>query len=504
MKTSSLEHSRNDEIVQRLVQSLEVAEGITEQERLFSEVLDDVLHDDVLRVRGSLVERIRVVERVDSLAMRFRVKSILLRTKKALRDLYYEEKRYEEAYSKSEEYIEIYDDWFASVALNKRSEEAEIRENLEKVQAEFLQKTDELLKKNELMEEFTKNQKLINSIGIALTSKTELSEIFETLENECRLMMKPTSIALAIVDASTINVCYSTDGKNRTNHRLFSIQADDDRYVMSYCVMKNCDIKIDTVEDYKKYVSPEGIPFYDGLYDAGINSSAVYLRLLDEGKVIGILTFQQKEPRQYEQADFDAMQSIAAFVSIAISNAQKIALIEEKTLELEELSLKDSLTGLGNRRAFDRLTAYFARQAIDFAIIFVDMNHLKKTNDNLGHAIGDRYLRKIADILREAVPFGEAYRLGGDEFAILVEHLNREKMYQVVKYIKSKCAESCLQGASGDIVFSEYPLSVSVGCSYSNSENMDAAFSLAEHRMYADKNDYYRVYLGVPESGMVI
>ncbi len=501
MKTSSLENSRNDEIVQRLVQSLEVTEDIAEQEHLFSEVLDDVLRDGILAERGSLVD---VVERLDSLAMRFHVRSILLRTKKVLRDLYYEEKRYKEAYSKSEEYIEIYQEWFANVALNTRSEEEEIRENLEKVQAEFLQKTDELLKKNELMEEFTKNQKLINSIGVALTSKTELSEIFQTLQDECRLIMKPTYIALAIVDANMINVCYSTDGKNRTNRRSFSIQADDDRYVMSYCVVKNCDIKIDTADDYKNYVSPEGIPFYDGLYDGGVNNSAVYLRLLDEGKVIGILTFQQKESRQYEQADFDAMKSIAAFVSIAISNAQKIALIEEKTLELEELSLKDSLTGLGNRRAFDRLTAYFVRQAIDFAIIFVDMNHLKKTNDNLGHTIGDRYLRKIADILREAVPFGEAYRLGGDEFAILVEHLNREEMYQVVKYIKSKCAEFSLKGASGDVVPSEYPLSVSVGCSYSNSENMDAAFSLAEHRMYSDKNDYYRVYLGVAESGMVI
>lgn len=489
MKTSS---SKNT--LEQLVKSLESTEDIAERENFFFEVLDVTLAENDLLEESGLSDAVRVLEGVDALAFEYRASTVLLRTKKELRDLYYEQNRYQEAYTKSEEYIEIYEDWLANVVLTPQDEEAEIRKSLEKVQDEFLKKTVELSRKNELMEEFTINQKLINSIGLALTSSTKLSEIFRILKEECSIIMNPTSIALATVDGNIINVRYSTHGHNKTYSRSISVRADDARYVMSYCVRNNCDIKIDTAMDYHKYVSTEGIRFYDTIYDQGLNNSAIYLRLLDEGNIIGVLTFQQKQERQYDVTDLDAMKSIAAFVSIAISNARKIELIEEKTLEFEEFSLTDSLTGLKNRRAFDFLSAYFVKEQIDFAIIFTDMNHLKKVNDNLGHATGDRYLKKIGDILTAAVPFGEVHRLGGDEYAVLLEHVNREQLYEIVKNIKKKCAE----------VEWEAPLSVAIGCAYSDSEGINQVFSIAETRMYEDKGDYYRTYHGIPESGMVI
>jgi len=87
-------------------------------------------------------------------------------------------------------------------------------------------------------------------------------------------------------------------------------------------------------------------------------------------------------------------------------------------------SLTDPLTGLGNRRAFERdLAAALAdrRAAGHLVLILGDVDRLKQVNDRLGHAIGDQMLIGLSAALRRAVRADDAvYRLGGDEFAVLV------------------------------------------------------------------------------------
>jgi diguanylate cyclase (GGDEF)-like protein len=93
---------------------------------------------------------------------------------------------------------------------------------------------------------------------------------------------------------------------------------------------------------------------------------------------------------------------------------------------LADLALRDELTGLPNRRAFDGLLAgAFARarrHATRLAVLFVDLDGFKAINDRLGHAAGDAVLREVANRLRSTVRASDvAARLGGDEFAVVVE-----------------------------------------------------------------------------------
>ncbi len=89
--------------------------------------------------------------------------------------------------------------------------------------------------------------------------------------------------------------------------------------------------------------------------------------------------------------------------------------------ELERNADYDPLTGLPNRKLLlDRIAQLLAqRYYLDhgFALLFVDLDHFKQINDNLGHAIGDAVLVTVADRLREAVrPMDTVARLSGDEF----------------------------------------------------------------------------------------
>jgi diguanylate cyclase (GGDEF)-like protein len=88
--------------------------------------------------------------------------------------------------------------------------------------------------------------------------------------------------------------------------------------------------------------------------------------------------------------------------------------------ELERLSLREPLTGLGNRRQFNQVV--LARQAGGYALLLMDLDHFKRVNDQFGHAVGDVLLGQVADALRELAPQGaDVFRLGGEEFAMVTD-----------------------------------------------------------------------------------
>ncbi len=92
--------------------------------------------------------------------------------------------------------------------------------------------------------------------------------------------------------------------------------------------------------------------------------------------------------------------------------------------ELEQLAHADALTGLLNRRGFDLLSeqavAQAARAGQGVGVIYGDMDGLKTTNDELGHAAGDQALRDMATVLRVTLRSADVIaRVGGDEFVVL-------------------------------------------------------------------------------------
>lgn len=110
-------------------------------------------------------------------------------------------------------------------------------------------------------------------------------------------------------------------------------------------------------------------------------------------------------------------------VRARVSNHLRFAQQRE---QLEQLSLRDGLTGIANRRAFDqafsRACAHALRTGMPFGLVFLDVDFFKHYNDRYGHAAGDDTLRQIAGLLSTAAsrPFDLAARYGGEEFALLL------------------------------------------------------------------------------------
>jgi diguanylate cyclase (GGDEF)-like protein/PAS domain S-box-containing protein len=102
----------------------------------------------------------------------------------------------------------------------------------------------------------------------------------------------------------------------------------------------------------------------------------------------------------------------------------QVRAVEQRLRTAERLALKDPLTGLGNRRSFDRTLeqhfAAWARHELHFAALAIDVDRFKAINDTHGHEAGDGVLNVIANSLANAVRATDAlFRTGGDEFTVL-------------------------------------------------------------------------------------
>ena len=107
--------------------------------------------------------------------------------------------------------------------------------------------------------------------------------------------------------------------------------------------------------------------------------------------------------------------------SASSAHAAELARRDETEIEIHLLSLTDVLTGLYNRRGFfveaERIFKVSRRQRTRSAVIFADIDGLKRINDALGHDAGDALIRDAAFVLRQSLRQADVVaRLGGDEF----------------------------------------------------------------------------------------
>ena len=104
--------------------------------------------------------------------------------------------------------------------------------------------------------------------------------------------------------------------------------------------------------------------------------------------------------------------------------------ILKENKKLEKLVYKDSVTDLYNQKflyeVLDRKIQAYRRYKEEFSILFIDVDHFKKINDNHGHLVGSKVLVEVGDLLKSKLRGTDyAFRYGGDEFVILLSRANK-------------------------------------------------------------------------------
>ncbi|MDH5631604.1 MAG: GGDEF domain-containing protein [Gammaproteobacteria bacterium] len=179
-----------------------------------------------------------------------------------------------------------------------------------------------------------------------------------------------------------------------------------------------------------------------------------------------------------------------------------ILLTNERISErLRELAIKDSLTGILNRRAFfeyaERYIADLNRHAVTMAVCLIDLDHFKQVNDNHGHAMGDQILSRFADLARSFIRETDLFgRYGGEEFAFIFRNSTKEQAAEIIERLRFACNRIQPGAGSGGIEFSAGLCDVS---GPDPEARIDRLLDLADQALYQAKRDgRNRVVLAEP------
>lgn len=232
-------------------------------------------------------------------------------------------------------------------------------------------------------------------------------------ENEQRLarfyrLANQTEDALFIVDAGTVRI---TECNEAARNRLQLVPGDTDRATQPAAFASP-----ELWRDFCRRAQAEGTARYEWHFQQADGSAAI---------VEILARCIQEEGRPY-----------------IVAVGRDISLRKQREQDLIERSLRDGLTGVWNRRAFDeRLQEYWrngARKGRPLAVVMIDVDHFKAYNDSLGHPAGDECLRQVAQALKSGVLRGSSMlaRYGGEEFVALLDEADAEAARSVAERMR--------------------------------------------------------------------
>ncbi len=202
----------------------------------------------------------------------------------------------------------------------------------------------------------------------------------------------------------------------------------------------------------------------------------------NDGELFAILYGLDTEVKSFDEDETELkLKYISEMLMIIYWQEQEIMRLKSLYIETEKLAHTDSLTHLFNLRGWEKQivmeNARCQRYKIDYAIVILDMDDLKKINDKQGHEKGDEELKKLAHFLEGSIREHDiAARLGGDEFGLFLYQSNRQQTNKTIKRIQNELVE--------------HDINVSVGVSQSmTGRSIKDMVRLADKRLYVAKED---------------
>jgi diguanylate cyclase (GGDEF)-like protein len=264
---------------------------------------------------------------------------------------------------------------------------------------------------------------IFHDVAKALTSSLELDTVLQTILEKVAAYFRPTTWALLMLDGERQELFYSVavgDGCDSVNA-----------------------LKLKTGQSLARWVIEKGEPIvisdvnHDPRIDAGSKDefflgpcSVVCIPVRTSGKVLGLMQMVNSDMQIYQRGEM-LLQALADYTAIAIENARSMQ-------RIQELSITDDCTGLYNARHLATVLAEEVprsqRFGYEFSVLFVDLDHFKRINDEYGHLNGSKLLAQFGRRLRENLRLVDAaFRYGGDEFVVLLPQTGKDAAILVAR-----------------------------------------------------------------------
>ena len=222
--------------------------------------------------------------------------------------------------------------------------------------------------------------------------------------------------------------------------------------------------------------------FGNSLKGATEKLSAAY----DREQVKAVIEALMKSTREIQETN-KALEDRLAISKVEINNLQ------DSLEAIRAESMTDPLTGLGNRKYFDRAVEDAVALAISeggpLSLLMFDIDHFKSFNDNYGHLTGDQVLRLVAMSLKQTIKGQDiTARYGGEEFAVVLPNTGMSQALTVADHIRrAVMAKELKKKSTGELLGR---VTISVGVSILRSgDTADSLIERADACLYAAKRN---------------
>ncbi len=211
--------------------------------------------------------------------------------------------------------------------------------------------------------------------------------------------------------------------------------------------------------------------------------SILAVPLLRQGRALGAVAIQSRQPYAFTNADLRLLQALASQMAVALENAD---LYEQ----MRQLAITDELTGLYNRRHLFALGAREIKRAARFhhplTAMLLDLDDFKRINDRLGHSVGDEVLRlwarRMTQGIREVDILG---RYGGEEFGLFLPETPIDDALLLAKRLHRLVSETPFETSAGPIYLT---MSIGLASWQPHIQSPAALLQEADFAQYAAKN----------------
>jgi diguanylate cyclase (GGDEF)-like protein len=276
----------------------------------------------------------------------------------------------------------------------------------------------------------------LNEVGKVLNSTLDLQTILNLVMERVKEMMKVEAGSLLLFDEATGELVFEV-ALGPAAAQLKGMRLRPHQGIAGWVFTHGESALIpDVASDprfYRKVDESTGF----------VTKSMICVPLKVKEKTVGVIqVINRAAERPFSDTDSSLLEAISTHAALAIEKGKLFEKVKAQGRELEELSIRDDLTRLFNKRYFNqRLKAEFVRarrQKRPLCILLFDLDNFKAYNDAHGHLEGDKVLKQTGEIvlrsIRDHVDSG--FRYGGDEFTAILPEISGEEAYTVAERIR--------------------------------------------------------------------
>ncbi len=218
-------------------------------------------------------------------------------------------------------------------------------------------------------------------------------------------------------------------------------------------------------------------------------SETICAPLVTQGRLIGVLSFaafsSNGRASNISKHEVELISSVSEIISLALANL----ILRES---LRESSVRDSLTGLFNRRVMEEILNReldrSRRIGSNIALAMLDLDHFKLINDSYGHTAGDKVLKAVSELMA-GFRSGSDYvaRYGGEEFLLVLTDISREEASERLEHLRQSIER--LKVEAEGYVIENITLSIGVAMFPQMGEQLEELLSRSDQALYEAKRN---------------